>query len=175
LGEAGFVEGQNITVEYRWGDDQHDRLPELAADLVRRRVALIVVNGAATAAVKAATNMIPIVFATGFDPVRTGLVASLSRPEGNVTGVVFTNVDLTAKHLGLLHEFVPQAAVIAVLGDPGQPEIELEFREAETAGRVIGRQILIVRAAGEQEFNAAFATMLNVGAGALLARGGPAA
>jgi putative ABC transport system substrate-binding protein len=173
LNEAGFVEGQNVAIDYRWVDDQRDRLPALAADLVRRQVAVIVANGIAMPAAKAATATIPIIFTTGFDPVRTGLVASLSRPEGNVTGVVFTGSDLVAKQLGLLHELVPKATVIAVLGDPNQPEIALELREAEAAGRVIGRQVLIVRAASEHEFNAAFATIVQAGAGALLVRGGP--
>ena len=173
LNEAGFVEGQNVAIEYRWADDQHDRLPGMAADLVRRQVAVIVANGIAAPVAKAATATIPIVFTTGFDPVRTGLVASLSRPDGNVTGVVFTVTDLAAKQLGLLHELVPKAAVIAVLGDPNQPEIELELREVEAAGRAIGRQILIVKAASEREFNAAFATIVQAGAGALLVRGGP--
>ena len=173
LNEAGFVEGQNVAVEYRWADDQNDRLPGMAADLVRRQVAVIIANGIAAPVAKAATATIPIVFTTGFDPVRTGLVASLSRPEGNVTGVIFTVTDLTAKRLGLLHELVPKAAVIAVLVDPNQPETELEVREAEAAGRAIGRQILIVKAASESEFNAAFATIVQARAGALLVRGGP--
>ena len=173
LGEAGFVEGQNVAIEYRWADNQPDRLPGMAADLVRRQVAVIVTNGFATPAAMTATATIPIVFTTGFDPVRTGLVASLSRPGGNVTGVVFTITDLLAKQLGLLHELVPKAAVIAVLLDPNQPEIEFELREAEAAGRAIGRQILIVKAASEREFNAAFATIVQADAGALLVLGSP--
>jgi putative ABC transport system substrate-binding protein len=173
LNEAGFVEGQNVAIAYRWADDQRDRLPGLAADLIRRQAAVIVANGIAAQAAKAATTKIPIVFATGTDPVRVGLVASLSRPGGNVTGVVFTVTDLAAKQLGLLHELVPKAAVIAVMGDPNQPESELELREAEAAGRAIGRQILIVKAASEREFNAAFATIVQAGAGALFVRGGP--
>ena len=152
LNEAGFVEGQNVAIEYRWADFQNDRLPGMAAVLVRRQVSVIIANGVAAPFAKAATATIPIVFTTGFDPVRTGLVTSLSRPEGNVTGVVFTVVDLAAKRLGLLHELVPKAAIIAVLVDPNQPEHELEVREAEAAGRTIGRQILIVKAAGEREF-----------------------
>jgi putative tryptophan/tyrosine transport system substrate-binding protein len=168
LNEAGFIEGLNVAVEYRWADDQDDRIPGMAAELVRRQVAVIVANGLAVPAVKAATATIPIVFTTGFDPVRTGLVASLSRPDGNATGVVFTQTDLAAKQLGLLHELAPKAAIIAVLGDPNQPELELELREIEAAGRVIGRQILIVKAASEREFNAAFATVVQAHAGALL-------
>jgi putative ABC transport system substrate-binding protein len=173
LGEAGFVEGQNVAFEFRWADDQEDRLPGMAAELVRRQVAVIVANGVAAPAVKAATATIPIVFTTGFDPVRTGLVASLSRPEGNVTGVVFTVIDLAAKQLGLLHELVPKAAVIAVLLDPNQREMEFALREVEAAGRAVGRQLLIVNAASEREFNAAFATIVQAGAGALLVGGGP--
>jgi putative ABC transport system substrate-binding protein len=173
LGEAGFVEGQNVAIEYRWANNQPDRLPEMAADLVRHRVTVISTNGFATPAAMAATGTIPIVFTTGFDPVRTGLVASLSRPGGNVTGVVFTTTDLVGKQLGLLHELVPKAAIIAVLVDPNQPEMGIESREAEAAGRAIGRQILIVKAASEREFNAAFATLVQAGAGALLVLGSP--
>jgi putative ABC transport system substrate-binding protein len=173
LSETGFVEGQNVAVEWRWADDEEHRLPGMAAELVRRRVAVIVANGVAASAVKAATATIPIVFTTGFDPVRTGLVASLSRPGGNVTGVVFTTSDLAAKQLGLLHELAPKAATIAVLGNPNTPELELELRELEAAGPAIGRTILVVKAASEREFNAAFATIAQAGAGALLVRGGP--
>ena len=173
LNEAGFIEGQNVAIDYRWADDHNDRLPALAADLVRRRVAVIVGNTPSAQAAKAASATVPIVFVIGSDPVRTGLVASLNRPGGNVTGVVFTTADLTAKRLGLLHELVPKAAVIAVLLDPNYPEIEFVAKEAEAAGRVIGRQILIVKAASEREFNAAFATIVQAGAGALLVGGGP--
>jgi putative ABC transport system substrate-binding protein len=173
LREAGFVEGQNVAIEYRWADFQNDRLPGLTAELVRRQVAVILAQGFAVPLVKAATATIPIVFTTGVDPIRTGLVASLSRPDGNVTGVVFTVTDLGSKQLGLLHELVPKVAVIAVLGDPNRPEIELEFRELEAAGRAIGRKIVIVKAANEHKFNAAFATMVQAGAGALLVLGGP--
>ena len=115
----------------------------------------------------------PLVFVAGSDPVRTGLVPSLNRPGGNVTGVTFTLIDLVANQLGLLHELVPKADVVAVLRNPNQPELEYEMRDAEEAGRTIGRKILIVKAAGEAEFNAAFATIVQAGAGALLVRGGP--
>jgi putative ABC transport system substrate-binding protein len=173
LGEAGFVEGQNVAVEYRWADDQRDRLPGLVADLVRRRVAVIVANTAAAQAAKAATATTAIVFLTGSDPVETGLVASLSRPGGNITGLVFTTADLAAKRLGLLHELVPKAAVIAVLLDPNGPGTPAELRGVEEARRAITPQIVVVKAASEPEFNAAFATIVQAGAGALYVGGGP--
>ena len=173
LNEAGFVEGKNVAIEYRWADDHHDRLPALAADLVRRPVAVIVANAVSTQAAKTATSTIPIVAVTGVDPVRTGLVTSLSRPGGNVTGVMFTTSDLTAKRLGLLHELVPKATVVGVLLDRNVPEVEFELRDAEAAGRAIGRQVLTVKAASELEFNAAFSKMVQAGAGALLVSGGP--
>jgi putative ABC transport system substrate-binding protein len=172
LSEAGFVEGQNIAVEYRFADDHDNRLPAMAAELVRRPVAVIQANGIAVPAAKAATATIPIVFTTGFDPVRTGFVDSVSRPSGNVTGVVFTTTDLAAKQLGLLHELVPKAAMIAVLGDANIPEFEVELREIEAASRTLGREIFVVKAS-ERELNAAFATVTQRGAGALLVRGGP--
>jgi putative tryptophan/tyrosine transport system substrate-binding protein len=173
LAEAGFVEGQNVSIELRFSDDRNDRLPALAADLIRRQAAVIVANTPSVQATKAETASTPVVLVSGSDPIRMGLVASLNRPGGNVTGVVFLTGDLTAKRLGLLHELVPKANVIAVLGDPNYSEIELTVKAAEEAGRTIGRQVLIVRAASEAEFNAAFATMVQAGAGALLVSGGP--
>jgi putative ABC transport system substrate-binding protein len=173
LAEAGFVEGQNVTIDYRWADDQDDRLAALTADLVRRQAAVIVTNSIGVRVAKMVTATTPLVFVAGSDPVRTGLVPSLNRPGGNVTGVTFTIIDLVAKQLGLLHELVPKADVVAVLRNPNQPELEYEMSDAEEAGRVIGRKILIVKAAGEAEFNAAFATIVQAGAGALLVRGGP--
>ena len=174
LNEVGFVEGQNVSIEYRFADDHQDRLPGLAADLVGRQVALIVGNTVSVVkAAKAATMTTPIVFVTGSDPVRTGLVASLNRPGSNITGVTFTTIDLVAKQLGLLQELVPNASIIAVLRDPKQPELEAELGSVEEAGRAIGRQIMIVKAANEREFGAAFATIVQAGAGALLVRGGP--
>ena len=173
LNETGFVEGQNVTVEYRWADDQDDRIPGMAAELVRRRAAVIVANGIAALGIKSATTAIPIVFTMGFDPVRTGLVTSLNRPGGNATGVIFTETDLAAKQLGLLHELAPKAATIAVLGDANEPELDLELRDIEAAGRTIGRQILVVKVGSEREFNASFTMILRAGAGALLVRGSP--
>jgi putative tryptophan/tyrosine transport system substrate-binding protein len=168
LKEAGFVEGQDVAIDFRWGDDQPDRLPGLAADLVRRQVAVIIGNVLATQAAMGATTAIPIVFVSGGDPVRRGLVGSLNRPGGNVTGVVFTSVDLTAKRLGQLHELVPKPASIAALFDPAAPEVELQMRETEEAGRTIGRQVLIVKAADERDFAAAFGTIVQAGGGGLL-------
>src|SRR5262245_136698 len=173
LGEAGFVEGRNVAIDFRWTEDQPDRLPAIAAELVQRRVAAIVATGIAMPALKGATAAVPIIFVTGYDPVRTGFVTSLSRPGGNITGVVFTITDLVAKRLGLLHELVPKAAVIAALLDPNQQDAEAELREAEAAGRALGRQILIVKAASDGELKPAFATMMQAGAGALLVGGSP--
>jgi putative ABC transport system substrate-binding protein len=136
-------------------------------------VAVIVGNTPSARAAETTTATTPIVFVIGADPVRLGLVASLNRPGGNVTGVVFTVSDLTAKRLGLLHELVPKTTVIAVLGDPNYDAIEFLTKDAEEAGRAIGRQILFVQAASEREFNAAFATIVQAGAGALLVGGGP--
>jgi putative tryptophan/tyrosine transport system substrate-binding protein len=138
-------------------------------------VALIVGNTVSVvqAAKAATTTTTPIVFVTGSDPVRTGLVASLNRPGGNITGVTFTTIDLAAKQLGLLHELVPNASIIAVLRDPNGPELEAELRSIEEAGHAIGRRLLIVKAANEREFGTAFASMSQAGAGGLLVRGGP--
>ncbi len=172
LREAGFVEGQNVAVEYRWADDRHDRLPALAAELVRRQVAVIVANGPSALAAKATTATTPIVFVMGSDPVRMGLVASFNRPGGNVTGVIFSVEDLAAKQIGLLHELVPGAAIIAVLLDPSNPASEVQMRGVEEAGRAIGRKILTVTATAGREFNAAFAAIVKAGAGAVFVGGG---
>jgi putative tryptophan/tyrosine transport system substrate-binding protein len=171
LNDAGFVEGKNVAIEYRWADNQQDRLPGLAADLMRRQVAAIVGAGVPAArAGKAATATTPIVFVIGADPVRVGLVASINRPGGNITGVVFS-VELVAKLLGMLHELVPKASIIAVLRDPNRPEVESQSRDLEEAARAIGRQILMVNAANEREFHAAFAKVVQAGAGGLLIPG----
>jgi ABC-type uncharacterized transport system substrate-binding protein len=169
LSDAGFVDGKNVVIEYRWADNQVDRLPGMAADLVRRPVAVIVAAGGAVAQVaKATTGTTPVVFVIGADPVGTGLVASLNRPGGNITGVVFPSVALVAKLLAMLHELAPKASVIAVLRDPNGPDVEGELRELEEAGRTIGRQILMVNAANEREVHAAFAKVARAGAGGLL-------
>jgi putative ABC transport system substrate-binding protein len=174
LGEAGFVEGRNVAIEYRYADNQLERLPGLAAELVARRVAVIVGNSLAADAAKVATATIPIVFVTGDDPVKSGLVASLNRPGGNLTGVTFFGgSQLGAKRLELLRDLVPTATVIAVLGDSNYRGSEVELLELEAAGRALGRQIVIVKVTNEREFDAAFASIVQAGAGALLVGGGP--
>jgi ABC-type uncharacterized transport system substrate-binding protein len=173
LKEAGFVEGQNVAIDYRWGNDQSDRLAGLAADLIRRQAAVIIGNVLATRAIMVATTTIPIVFVGGGDPVRTGLVASLNHPGGNVTGAVFTSSDLAAKRLGLLHDLVPKSVAIAALFHPGAPGADLYMDEVEKAGQTIGRQVLIVKVTDEREFHAAFATMVQQSAGGLLIGSAP--
>jgi len=170
---AGFVEGQNIAIEYRFADGQLDRFPGLVADLIRRQAAVIVGHGQPTLIAKAATTTTPIVFVVGDDPVRVGLVANLNRPGGNVTGVTFIATDATTKRLGLLHELVPQAAVIAVLLDPNLPDADLELRSVEAASRTIGVRVLVVKAATAAELDTAFATIIQAGAGALHVGSGP--
>jgi putative ABC transport system substrate-binding protein len=169
LNDAGFVEGKNVAIEYRWADNQEDRLPGLAADLMRRQVVAIVGAGVPAAqAGKAATATTPIVFVIGADPARVGLVASINRPGGNITGVVFSVTPLLAKLLGMLDELVPKASIIAVLRDPNGPDVESQSRDLEEAARAIGRQILMVNAANEREFHAAFAKVVQAGAGGLV-------
>jgi len=160
LKETGFVEGENIVIEYRWADNQMDRLPALASDLVRRRVALIAVPGGPDAALaaKAATTTIPIVFLVGEDPVRLGLVASLAQPGGNLTGINFFSGELTAKRLDLLRTLVPRAVQVAVLVNPASPKMtETTLRDLESAGRAMGLQIRVINASTSGEIAAAFA------------------
>jgi ABC-type uncharacterized transport system substrate-binding protein len=173
LKEAGFVEGQNVAIEYRVDEGQTDRLPLLVADLLRRQVALIVGSGTLPAlAAKAATTTAPIVFVTGGDPVRVGLVASLNRPGGNVTGASFFSVELAAKQLGLLRELRPGAARIAVLVDPKFPTIERVVSEVRAAASAIGQQIEVLYVSSDREIETAFTTLVQRGAGALQAGGG---
>jgi putative ABC transport system substrate-binding protein len=159
LKDTGYLEGENVAIEYRWAEDQYDRLPELAADLVRRRVAVIAATGnmATALAAKARTTTIPIVFMNSGDPVQAGLVASLNRPGGNVTGVSNMAVELGAKQLGLLHELVPGDALIAVLVNPNSPITESFIADLRLAASAIGRQIEILTATTNREIDAAFA------------------
>ena len=161
LSEAGFVEGRNVTIEYRWADDQYDRLPELAADLVRRQVAVIATLGgnAASVAAKAATTTIPVVFHGSVDPVEAGFVASLNRPGGNVTGVVSLNVDTGQKRLELLHELLPTATTIGLLLNPANAVAEVQSKDLQAAARTLGLQLRIANASTEHDFDAAFANL----------------
>jgi putative tryptophan/tyrosine transport system substrate-binding protein len=169
LNEAGYVEGQNVTVEYHLLEGQYDRLPSLMADLVRRRVAVICTPGShpAALAAKAATSTIPIVFGVGEDPVKLGLVASLARPGGNATGINFFSQEVTAKRLGLLHELVPKAIRIAVLVNPANPSTEGTLRDIPEPARSFGLQIQVFNAGTSREIEAAFATLLRDRADAL--------
>jgi len=175
LSEAGTVEGRNVAIEYRFAENQHDRLPALAADLVARKVAAIAATGggASVLAAKAATATIPIVFLTGGGPVREGYVASFNRPGGNLTGVTFFNTLLSAKGLGLLHEIVPNAAVIALLANPKNPESARTISDAQEAARTLGRQLLVLNASTPSEIDAAFAALRQMRAGAFLVGGDP--
>jgi putative ABC transport system substrate-binding protein len=172
LKEAGFVEGQNIAVVYRSAEDQADRLPALVADLIRRPVAVIVGEISSALAAKATTTTVPIVFATGSDPVRDSLVASLNRPGGNVTGVVFFNAVLGAKRLELLRQLVPKATTIAMLVNPNSPNTEAERRDVQAAALAIGQQLVILDVSSDRDIETAFATSVQRGAGALLVGSG---
>jgi putative ABC transport system substrate-binding protein len=174
LKEAGFVEGQNLAIEYRWAESQLDRLPALAGDLVRRSVSVIVTTGATASALaaKSATSSIPILFIAG-DPIKDGLVASLNRPGGNLTGVtLFTNV-LSTKRLELLRELVPNARLIAVLADRNSREADAQLRELQVAARSIRQEIFVALAGGETEFESAFSSIAQQRAVALLVAGSP--
>jgi putative tryptophan/tyrosine transport system substrate-binding protein len=162
LAEAGYTEGQNIAIEYRWAEGHNDRLPALVADLVRRQCALIVAGGDAAAhAAKTATATVPIVFATGEDPVKVGLVSRLNRPGGNVTGISFYNsADLESKQLELLREVVPKAAVIGVLVNPTMAAVQSQESEAQVAARALGLQLFVVNAGSERDFDTAFTTLV---------------
>jgi putative ABC transport system substrate-binding protein len=170
LRETGYIEGQNVAVEYHLAEGQADRLPGLAADLVERKVAVIFTPGGTdpAKAAKAATATIPIVFTSAADPVKAGIVASLNQPGGNVTGVSILGSAVEAKRLGLLNEIIPGAKPIGLLLDPTYPDADLELNQAQDAARAINRQMIIVRASTETEIDAAFATLAQQGAGALL-------
>jgi putative ABC transport system substrate-binding protein len=169
LKETGYTESQNVIIEYRWADGQFDRLPAMAADLVGRNATVIAAFAPPAAlAAKAATSTIPIVFVTGFDPVKGGLVASLNRPGGNVTGVHVFLIGLESKRLGLLRELVPQAALMGLLINPRSPDSEAQSKALQAAARAIGQQIMVVEAGSDGEFDAAFTALAERRVGALV-------
>ena len=170
LSEAGFVEGRNVAIEYRWAEDQYDQLPTLAADLVRRQVAVIATIGgnAASLAAKAATTTIPVVFHGSVDPVEAGFVASLNRPGGNVTGVVTLNIDTGQKRLELIHELLPAATTIGLLLNPTNAVAEVQSKDLQAAARTLGLQLRIVHASSEPDFGPAFATLSQAQTGGLV-------
>jgi putative tryptophan/tyrosine transport system substrate-binding protein len=174
LKDTGYVEGENVAIEYRWAEGQFDRVATLAVELVRRQVAVIAATGGISSAVaaKAATTTIPIVFLTAEDPVRVGLVASLARPGGNLTGINFLNTELAAKRLGLLRELVPGATRVAVLVNPANAmNAETTLKDAEAAARAMGLQIQVLNASTSREINAAFASLARERSDALFVGG----
>jgi putative ABC transport system substrate-binding protein len=175
LKEGGYVEGQNVAIEYRWAEGQYDRLPALAADLVRRQVNVIAATGAnsSASAAKAATTTIPIVFDVGDDPVKLGLVASLNRPGGNATGMNFFITQMEGKRLGLLHELVPTAALTGVLLNPNNAPFARQLKDVQEAARSIGQQIHVLHASNEQDIHAAFRDFVRMRVQALLVGGDP--
>jgi putative ABC transport system substrate-binding protein len=167
LSESGYDVGRNVLIEHRWADEQRDRLPALASELIRKPVAVIVANGIAALAAKAATSTVPIVFVTGSDPVRDGLVASFSRPGGNVTGISFLAAGSAGKRLELLRQLVPGATTIAVLVHPRTAEELAERRDIEAAAQAVGQRLFVVEIKEDREFEPAFASMVEQKAGAL--------
>jgi len=172
LAEGGFIPGQNVGIEFRWADGQSDRLPALAAELVRLRVNVLVASGGTAVPIaKAATSTIPIVFNTGTDPVKAGLVASLNRPGGNLTGVASLIRELGAKRIGLLGDLVPGKATIALMIDPSEADAESQIMDVQEAALQIGRRLLVLRARTDGEIEAAFAMMVERAVGAVLVSG----
>jgi putative ABC transport system substrate-binding protein len=170
LKETSYIEGQNVAIEFRWAGGQYDRVPAMVAELVRRQVAVIVANTPGAPEVKAATTTIPIVFLTGNDPVQIGLVATLNRPGGNVTGVTTLNVEVAPKRLELLHELIPAATVVALLVNPTSPTslAETTTRDTQGAARTLGIELHVLHASTEPDFDTAFATLAQRRAGALV-------
>jgi ABC-type uncharacterized transport system substrate-binding protein len=175
LREGGYVEGQNVAIEYRWAEGQYDRLPALVADLVRRQVNVIAATGATNSALaaKAATATIPIVFSSGGDVIKLGLVASLNRPGGNATGINFFISEMEGKRLGFLHELVPMAALTGVLLNPNNTPYEFQLKDVQEAARSIGQQIHVLHASSEQDIHAAFKTFVQMRVQALLVGADP--
>ena len=175
LNETGFTEGQNVTIEYRWAENQLDRLPQLAADLVHRGVAVIATGGASPAALaaKAATTTIPVVFQVGVDPVALGLVESLNRPGSNVTGVTSLNVELAQKRLEVLHELVPTATTMALLVNPATGSSETQSQSALAASRELGLQLHVLQASSEHEIEAVFGSLHGLGISGLVISADP--
>jgi len=173
LNEGGFVEGQNVAIEFRWAERKYDRLPALAEDLVRRQVSVIVGTGGAHGEAIAASRSIPIVCSFGGDPVRAGFVESINRPGKNVTGVITLSTDLEGKKLELLHPLIPRPALIAVLLDPKFSEAEVQLKEVQSAARLLGRQIKVINASSEGQIDTAFAELVQMRAAALVITGCP--
>jgi putative tryptophan/tyrosine transport system substrate-binding protein len=172
LSENGYAEDRNVAIDYRWADGRFDRLPALAADLVRRNATAIAAFGPAAAlAAKAASSTIPIVFVSGSDPVQAGLVASLNRPGGNVTGIFLLLIGFEGKRLGLLRDLVPQAALIGALINPRSPDAQTQLSALQAAAGAVGQQIVVVEAGSEDEIDPAFAALVQGGAGALILAG----
>ena len=174
LSETGYIEGRNVTIEFRWVEGQYDRLPEMASDLVRHQVSVIVANGPSAAlAAKAATSTLPIVFSGGIDPVKLGLVAGLNRPGGNVTGVSQFSTALEGKRLELLHELVPNAAMIAMLVNPTFPGTDSITNDMQIAARALGLKLNVLTASSEHDFDTAIASIVQLRAGALVVGSDP--
>jgi putative ABC transport system substrate-binding protein len=170
LSETGFVDGQNVSIEYRWAEGQYDRLPKLASDLVSRPVSAILAAGGSDPArvAKAATATIPIVFVSGADPVKTGLVSSLNRPDGNVTGISLIGAALEAKRVEVLHDLVPNASTIAALINPNYPEAKAQSQEVQAAAAQLGVKSIVLMASAERDIDAAIVSLVQQGAGALV-------
>ncbi len=175
LNETGFIEGHNVAIEYRSAEGQYDRLPALASDLIGRKVSVLATAGGIppTLAAKAATTTLPIVFVMGSDPVKAGVVASLNRPEGNVTGVSFLINSLGTKRVELISQLVPRASTIGMLANPNNPDAEIETRDAQAAAQALGRKLLIVKSSPGSDLEVAFATLVEQGVGALAVSGDP--
>jgi len=175
LKEAGFIEGQNVAIEYRWAQGHYDRYPEMAAEFVRRQVAVIAATGGEPSpqSAKAATQTIPVVFTANGDPVREGLVASLNRPGGNITGITLFGTAAVTKRVQLIHELIPQATTIAYLMNPNHPSSEIEMSAAQTAARSLGKEMPVLSASNERAIDTAFATMTQQQAGALVVASDP--